>query len=123
MATDAGPPRASGDGALASIAIAGYGGMHATILSAVALVISAFSLYESTFKTAALEVYVPPVIHYARDGDGSLEVFAVPITVTNGGARKALPAPATSRPRRAGAQQEGIRATQGGRLRLVTILL
>jgi hypothetical protein len=86
MATDAGPPRAS-DGALASIAIAGYGGLHATILSAVALVISAFSLYESSFKTAALEVYVPPVIHYARDGDGSLEVFAVPITVTNGGAR------------------------------------
>jgi hypothetical protein len=87
MATDAAPPRACGDGALASIAIAGYGGLHATILSAVALVISGFSLYETSFKTAALEVYVPPVIRYARDGDGSLEVFAIPITITNGGAR------------------------------------
>jgi hypothetical protein len=81
------PPPPRDDGALATIAIAGYGGMQATILSAVALVISGFSLYESTFKTADLEVFVPPVIHYARDNGGDVELFAIPITITNGGAR------------------------------------
>jgi hypothetical protein len=81
------PTPTSDDGALASIAIAGYGGMQATILSAVALVLSGFSLYESSFKTAELEVFVPPVIHYARDNDGNVELFAIPITVTNAGAR------------------------------------
>src|SRR4029079_18345296 len=60
---------------------------HATILSAVALVLSAFSLYEASFKTADIEIYVPPVIQYARDGGGDTEVFVVPITVTNSGAR------------------------------------
>jgi hypothetical protein len=81
-------PQSSGaDGTLASLAAIGYGGLHATILSAVALVLSAFSLYESSFKTADLEIFVPPVIHYARDNDGSVELFAIPITVTNAGAR------------------------------------
>ncbi len=74
--------------ALASLAVAmGYGGLHATILSGVALVLSAFSLYESSFKTAEIEIYVPPVIQYARDGGGDIEVFVVPVTVTNAGDR------------------------------------
>lgn len=66
---------------------AGGGGMRATILSATALVVSGFSFYESSLKVADLEVYVPPVIHYARDGGGDIELFAIPITVTNDGAR------------------------------------
>ena len=74
--------------ALSSVVVnSGYGGLHATILSAVALVLSAFSLYEASFKTADIEIYVPPVIQYARDGGGDTEVFVVPITVTNSGAR------------------------------------
>jgi len=74
--------------ALSSVIVnSGYGGLHATILSAVALVLSAFSLYEASFKTADIEIYVPPVIQYARDGGGDTEVFVVPITVTNSGAR------------------------------------
>jgi hypothetical protein len=81
------PQQQGADGTLASLTAIGYGGLHATILSAVALVLSAFSLYESTFKTADLEIFVPPVIHYARDNDGSVELFAIPITITNGGAR------------------------------------
>lgn len=81
------PQRSGDDGTLASIAAIGYGGLQATILSAVALVLSAFSLYESSFKTAELEIFVPPVIHYARDNDGNVELFAIPITVTNSGAR------------------------------------
>lgn len=76
------------DRALASISAAlGYGGLQATILSALALVLSAFSLYESSFKTADIEIYVPPVIQYARDGGGDTEVFVVPITIANSGAR------------------------------------
>lgn len=80
-------PEAPNEGVLASIGYGGYGGVHATVLSALALVLSAFSLYESSFKTADLEIFVPPVIQYARDGGGDVEVFVVPITVTNSGAR------------------------------------
>ena len=36
-------------------------------------------------KSADLAVYVPPMIHYARDGDN--DVFNVPITIANDGAR------------------------------------
>jgi len=79
---------ANDESARMSIASAmGYGGWHATILSAFALVLSAYSLYESSFKTAELEVYIPPVIQYGRDGGGSTEVFVIPVTVTNSGAR------------------------------------
>jgi hypothetical protein len=50
-------------------------------------VLSAFSLYESSFKTADLEVFIPPVIHYARDQGGDVELFSISITMTNSGAR------------------------------------
>ncbi len=59
------------------------GGLAATILSGIALLISALSYYESALKAAELDVFVPPVIQYGRDGDS--EVFAVPITISNGG--------------------------------------
>ena len=62
-----------------------HGGLFATILSGVALVFSGLSYYESSLKTADLAVYVPPMIHYARDGDN--DVFNVPITIANDGAR------------------------------------
>jgi hypothetical protein len=76
------------EAALSSVVVnSGYGGLHATILSGFALVLSAFSLYEASFKTADLEIFIPPVIQYARDGGGDTEVFVVPITVTNSGAR------------------------------------
>ena len=63
----------------------GHGGLFATVLSGVALVFSGLSYYESSMKTADLAVYVPPMIHYARDGDN--DVFNVPITISNDGAR------------------------------------
>ena len=63
----------------------GHGGMFATVLSGVALLFSGLSYYESSMKTADLAVYVPPMIHYARDGDN--DVFNVPITIANDGAR------------------------------------
>ncbi len=63
----------------------GHGGRLATALSAVALIFSGFSFYESSLKSADLAIYVPPMIHYARDGDN--DVFNVPVTVTNDGAK------------------------------------
>jgi hypothetical protein len=86
--TPSNPPHAPSEAALSSVIVnSGYGGLHATILSGFALVLSAFSLYEASFKIADLETYVSPVIQYARDGGGDIEVFVVPITVTNSGAR------------------------------------
>ncbi len=88
MTISGGPQRSGDDATLASLSAAiGYGGLQATVISAVALVLSGFSLYESSFKTAELEVFVPPVIHYARDHGGDVELFSIPITITNGGAR------------------------------------
>lgn len=62
----------------------GHGGVFATVLSAVALFFSGLSYYDSTLKAADLTVFVPPMIHYARDGG---DVFNIPITVANDGAR------------------------------------
>ena len=69
------------------VALGGHGGWMATIFSALALAFSGYSFYESVLKVAELEAYVPPVIHYARDGGGDIEVFAIPITIANDGAR------------------------------------
>lgn len=62
-----------------------HGGTFATILSAVALCFSGLAYYDSTFKSPDLSVFVPAMIHYARDGDA--DVFNVPITIANDGAR------------------------------------
>ncbi len=64
---------------------ASHGGLFATILSGIALAISGLSYYETTLKSADLAVYVPPMIHYARDGDN--DVFNIPITISNDGAK------------------------------------
>jgi hypothetical protein len=61
-----------------------HGGMFATVLSAVALIFSGLSYYETSLKAADLSVYVPPMIHYARDG---ADVFNIPITISNDGAQ------------------------------------
>jgi hypothetical protein len=65
----------------------GHEGLLATVLSAVAVGISCISFYMSALQGAELEVYVPPTIHYARDGGGDTELFAIPITIANEGAR------------------------------------
>jgi hypothetical protein len=62
-------------------------GLLATVLSAVAVGISCISFYMSALQGAELEVYVPPVIQYGRDGGGDTELFAIPITIANEGAR------------------------------------
>ena len=62
----------------------GHGGAFATALSAIALFFSGLSYYDSTLASADLTVYVPPMVHYARDG---ADVFNVPITIVNNGAQ------------------------------------
>lgn len=61
-----------------------HGGLLATVVSAIALFFSGLSYYETSLKTADLAVFVPPMIHYARDGR---DVFNIPITIANDGAR------------------------------------
>jgi hypothetical protein len=73
------------------------GGRIAAIISAVALLFSAYSLWETSLKQADLSVYATGVITYERDLSadeyiqpvGGFEVFAVPITIANSGARDA----------------------------------
>jgi hypothetical protein len=56
--------------------------------SAAAFVVSAYSLYQTTLKRASLKVFVSPVIRYASPYQNSnFEAFAVPMTITNEGAR------------------------------------
>jgi hypothetical protein len=71
------------------------GGRAATIISAIALFFSAYSLWETSLKQAELSTYVTGVITYERDTSddeyiqptGGFEVLAVPVTIANGGAR------------------------------------
>ena len=60
-----------------------------TVFSAVAVGMSCISVYMSTLQSAKLEVYVPPTIHYGRDAGGDTELFAIPLTIANDGARSA----------------------------------
>src|SRR5688572_18824238 len=88
MAITQPPPQGGDDGAMANAAeTGGHGGLLATIFSAAALGFSGFSFYMSALQGADLEVYLPPTIHYARDGGGDVELFAIPVTVANDGAR------------------------------------
>lgn len=85
MTTTQPPPD---DGTTANIAeTRGHGGWLATAFSAAALGFSGISFYMSALQGQDLEIYVPPTIHYARDGGGDVEVFAIPLTIVNDGAR------------------------------------
>ena len=58
-----------------------------TAISVMAFGFSTVSFYETAMKQADLAIFVPPVIHYGRDAGGDVELFAIPITITNSGAR------------------------------------
>lgn len=75
----------AGDATVRVIEHGAHGGLIATVLSALALGFSGFSYYDSNMRTADLSVYVPPMIHYGRDGEA--DVFNVPLTIVNEGAR------------------------------------
>lgn len=65
------------------------GGAFTTVISAFALAFSGFSFYESVLKAPNLALYVPPQIAYTDPDrpDSPLEVFIVPLTLANDGAR------------------------------------
>jgi hypothetical protein len=81
-------------GGPAEIAAHGLGGLEggklAAILSLIALALSGYSLWETSLKQAEVQVFVPPVIQYAAPYQNSnFEMIAVPVTLTNEGARTA----------------------------------
>ncbi|HRN83953.1 MAG TPA: hypothetical protein PK857_03965 [Hyphomicrobium sp.] len=64
------------------------GGLGATILSAVAVLFSGYSLWESSLKTADVQVFVPRVISYAAPYQNTnFEMISIPVTLSNEGAR------------------------------------
>jgi hypothetical protein len=82
--------------AAAHAVVHAHGGVT-TVVSAVALLFSGFSLWETSLKQADLSVYATGVVTYERDTTaddyimptGGFEVFALPITIANSGARDA----------------------------------
>jgi len=83
--------KAVGDAADIAVQAASVdGGKLAVAVSAVALVFSGYSLWETSLKAADLNAFVPPVIQFAAPYQNSnFEVIAVPITLINEGARSA----------------------------------
>jgi hypothetical protein len=78
----------SGIGGFASISrIASRGNRLATVVSAFAFAFSGVSFYETVIKQPHLTVFVPPVMQYGQDGGGDTELFAIPLTISNDGAR------------------------------------
>lgn len=69
------------------IETASRGSRLATVFSALALLFSGYTFYESVLRAPNLQVHIPPVINYARDDGGSTEVLAIPLTIANSGAR------------------------------------
>lgn len=59
-----------------------------SLMSVLALTFSGYSLWESSLKHSDLKVFVAPIARYASPYQNSnFEAFAVPLTVTNEGAR------------------------------------
>jgi hypothetical protein len=58
----------------------------AIVTSCVALVFSGYSLYTTVLKQPVLGIYQPPLIYMYRQGNR--DVFAIPLTVSNDGARR-----------------------------------
>lgn len=64
------------------------GGWAAVVFSALALAFSVYSVWETSLKQSNLKVFVPPIIEYAGGFQNSnFEVFSIPVTITNEGAR------------------------------------
>lgn len=75
-----------------TVAIAAAGGGDGNrvtaVVSAVALVFSAYSLWETSLKQADIAVFVPPVIQFAQTYQNSnFEMISIPVTLSNDGAR------------------------------------
>lgn len=66
----------------------GRGGLIAALLSAVALGVSGYSLWDTSLRSAEIKVFVPRVIYYSAPYQNSnFEMLSIPVTFTNDGAR------------------------------------
>ncbi len=64
------------------------GGRLATLVALIALLFSAYSLWETSLKQPDVRIFVPPVIQFSAPYNNSnFEVVAIPVTFTNEGAR------------------------------------
>jgi hypothetical protein len=58
------------------------------IVSGTAVIFSGISLWHTSLRAADLNMFVPPIIRYASPYQNSIfEVFEIPLTIINGGAR------------------------------------
>jgi hypothetical protein len=58
------------------------------IASAIALIFSAYNFWQNSQKPPELRLFVPPMISYASvNPENNFEMFAIPVTVINQGAR------------------------------------
>lgn len=60
------------------------------LVSALALLFSGVSLYQSVIKQAQIHIFTPDSVFYTIDPNGTYEVFAIPVTVSNSGARDGI---------------------------------
>jgi hypothetical protein len=68
--------------------VSSEGGRFVTIISALALALSLYSLWETSLRKADLRLFVPPVIEYSAPYQNSnFEMIAIPVTLTNEGAQ------------------------------------
>ncbi len=64
------------------------GGYVTAVVSALALLFSGYSLWDSSLKSPDIEVFIPPVIQYSAPYNNSnFEMIAVPVTFVNEGGR------------------------------------
>lgn len=63
-------------------------GRVTAVVSALALLFSGYSLWESSLKAPDIQIFVPPVIQYSSPYQNTnFEMFAVPVTFVNDGGR------------------------------------
>ncbi|MFZ0569835.1 MAG: hypothetical protein WCD20_04920 [Rhodomicrobium sp.] len=60
--------------------MADFGGFTAEVFSGVAVIVSGYSLWQTSLRRARLRVFVPPLIRYASPYQNSIfEIFEVPL--------------------------------------------
>lgn len=65
----------------------GGGGWLANLMALLAIAISGVSFYEAALRAPDLRLYVPPTIGFADPFNGPFDVFELPVTIANNGAR------------------------------------
>lgn len=67
--------------------VLGGGSGVANVMAFAALLFSGYSYYETVWKGPDLRLFTPGVIEFADPSNGPFDVFAIPVTIANLGAR------------------------------------